>query len=447
MMPPHERTRSNADRSWLQRSWPVVLVSALISVQAVQIAAQSYGNPGFGIDFALLYCASHVWAEGGDPYDDAAIKDAWKRHGDAALPAPGRPITPNVYPLTIAPLIRPLAQLPFGAAIILWLAIILAAEAWLILLVLRSANQGTAIRLIPVAVAVAILMLSYPTRLSLASLNIGMITGMLGLYAVSRSTNTWRAGLALGLSLVKYSVTGPLVLLLLWRRSYRVVAVCVGVQIVLVSVSTWGGRSVHPFEWLGSMQSEIAASLAPGAINSHDAVLGGAMHLGLRSLWHRLAPTADNLHWPVVAVLGVVAVMLIARSKRTPHAGSRPDSDLAIILAFTLIAFYHRAYDLYPLMVLTAAWLVRPRASTRAYEPAEYVLWAALAWTVVPGIWAGWDQTTSPAWIRLAVQPACAWAALATCLATMWVLNRRQVQNGISIGASTASLSSAAAST
>lgn len=395
-------------------TWPWLVVAALISVQALQIATQSYGRPGFGVDFELLYSVARVWSDGGNPYDDDAIKAAWAKCGDPSLPAPGWPVTPNVYPLTVAPLVWPLTKLPFGAAIILWCGIVLACEAWLLLFVFRSAAAaGSRPRVIPVAGVAAILMLSYPTRLNLASLNIGMIAGMLGLYSVLNARRPWSAGLALGLSLVKYSVTGPLLLLLLWRRAYRTVGVALAVQLVLVAVATWGGGSRHPLAWIDGMRAEIAASLLPGAINAHDAVRGGAMHLGVRSLWHQLAPGADAWHWFVVAALVTIGAALVlgsARHVRAPPGGY--DLTLCAVWAITLTAFYHRAYDLIPVMALTAGWLVRPRTPGRRPDAAECLLWAALIWTVVPGLWNGWDAATAPPWVRLAVQPACAWAAL-----------------------------------
>ncbi|MCZ6697410.1 MAG: glycosyltransferase family 87 protein, partial [Planctomycetota bacterium] len=395
------------------------VTAAVISVHALQIGTQSIGKPGFGVDFELLYTVSALWGEHGNPYDDAALKEAWRAVGDPRLPEPGRPITPNVYPLTVAPLIRPLTYVPFAAAIVIWSGIILASEAWLMLYILRSAaaGPGCAVRRIPIALALTALMLSYPVRLNLASLNIGMVAAALGIYAVQNGRRTWLAGAAFGLSLVKYSVTGPLGLLLLWRRQYRLLGVALAVQVVLVCVATWGGGYRHPLEWVGAMRAEVAHSLSPGAINAHDAIAGGPMHLGFRSLWHRVAPAHDAWHWPLVVLIVGLGIARVMQSPRDETERVRRfDLTAAAVLSVTLLSFYHRAYDLIPLMVLACAWLVRPATDGGVRSFGEVMTWAALIWTVTPGLWAGWDSSSSGVWVQMLVQPACAWSTLGFCL-------------------------------
>lgn len=401
----------------LTPAWPWVVTAAVISVQALQIGSQSIGKPGFGIDFELLYTVALVWSQDGDPYDDTALKRAWREHGDLNLPEPGRPITPNVYPLTIAPLVYPLTFFPFVTAVVIWTIAVLASEAWLLLYVLRSAASGPRplTRRIAVALALTAILMSYPVRLNLASLNAGMITGMLGVIALMNSRRGLLAGAALGVSLVKYSVTGPLVFLFAWRRDYRLLGVALGMQVFLIGVATWGGGYEHPLEWVGAMRTEVAASLAPGAINSHDAVAGAPMHLGLRSLWHRVVPGFDRLHWLVVAGVVCLAGICVMRSSR--DKGRRlVDLPAAGLLAAVLISFYHRAYDLIPVMVLASAWLVRPTISKGRRSVSEIAIWAALIWTVVPGLWMGWDNAESGFWVLMFVQPACAWCALVFCV-------------------------------
>ncbi len=424
-LPVAQSVAASPKRSARFAAWPAVVVAAVILVQAFQVVTQSYGRPGFGVDFSLLYTVAAAWREGRNPYDDAVVKETWRVRGDPDLPAPGRPVTPNVYPLTVAPLVAPLSWLPFGAAILVWSGVVLACEAWLLWGVLRGAQAARdGVRLIPVAVAVTILMLSYPMRLNLASLNIGLVVSAAAVYAVLNGGRTLPAGVAYGLALVKYSVTGPLVFLFAWRRQYRLIGVALAVQFALFAVATWGGgaHARPPLHWISDMRAEIADSLASGAINAPDAPRGGAMHLGLRSLWHRIAPDRDAWHWGVVAALVGVAGVRLVRSPRDPAAGRRPDKmahsrrtdlDAAALLAVTLVCFYHRAYDLIPVMVLVLAWLVRPGGGANRRE---LLLWGALAWTIVPGLWEGWDAASTGGWVWVFVQPACAWSALALCL-------------------------------
>lgn len=409
--------------------WPWLVVSAVIAIQAAQLALHSVGRPGFGTDFQLLYTVSMAWSQHRDTYDDATLKETWRAHGDRTLPIPGRPITPNVYPLTVAPLIWPMTHLPFHAAILLWAAVVLGSEAYLIVYILRASlprgdNQG--IRRIAVALAVAILMLCYPIRLNLASLNIGLPMAALAVAALhvanlpSRAKGlarhrAWVAGVAMGIALVKYSVTGPLLLLMVWRRQYRAVGTALAVQLGLVAIATWAGGYNHPLEWVGAMRSEIAYSLAPGEINAYDAEKGAAMHLHLRSLWHRLSPGNDTWHGLLVIGLFIVpAACVLRRQPGGSSAGTVPVVEAAVLLLLTLASFYHRAYDLIPAMVLVMAWLVRALPARSGGRVQEWFIWGLMAITIAPGLWDGWDAATAPTWVRLCVQPACAWA---TCLA------------------------------
>lgn len=432
-MPTHMTTAPTKDTrsdSLLARRWPWLLTVCVLAVQAAQIGTQSLGEPGFGTDFQLLYAAAAAWGQQENPYDDTVIKKTWRARGDPSLPEPGRPTTPNVYPLTVAPLIWPLTLFSFHTAILLWIAVVMASEGYLLMHIFRSAQSrepGRAVRRIPVAVAVVILMLCYPIRLNLASLNIGMITGALALAALRVCegpcpdqrrgwTRTGLAGVAMGLSLIKYSVTGPLLLLMVWRRQFRAASVAIAVQGALILTATWVGGYRHPIEWADAMSAEISHSMAPGEINAHDAKKGAPMHLHLRSLWHRLLPNADTWHWPVLAGLMVFAVgaaLAPPPERRAPGPLSLGSLQAALILVAALVAFYHRAYDLVPAMTLVLGWLVRPRASGGSRYPLlEAATWGVLALTVIPGLWHGWDAATAPALVRWFVQPACAWATV-----------------------------------
>ncbi len=432
-----------------------MVAAVVLAVQGSQIGFQSVGSPGFGTDFQLLYTVAAAWGEQQDVYDDAVIKETWRARGVSGLPEPGRPVTPNVYPLTIAPIVWPLTLMRFEWAILLWAAVILVSEGYLILLILGPGGgrgDGRPVRRIAMAVAVTLLMMCYPVRLNLASLNIGMVAAALALAALRLGGRTGEggrqvkgrallAGLAMGLSLVKYSVTGPLLLLMGWRRQYRAVGVAVGVQVVLVGAATWGGGYRHPLEWVGAMRGEIVHSLASGEINSYDAPKGTAMHLHVRSLWHRFFPEGDAWHWVlVVGLLGVAGAGLVGGFRR--RSGGRAsasvdggsDLEAALILAVTLASFYHRAYDLIPVLVLVLAWLVGSSPGRRVSRPLEVGLWAVLAWTVVPGVWEGWDSAVSASLVRLVIQPACAWATCLMIPLLILVVRRIRVAPGSDAG-------------
>jgi len=410
--------------------WPCLAALAVTALLAAQVLSQSFGKPGFATDFQLLYTAASLWGDGGNPYDDAALKSHWIEIGDPALPIPGRPVTPNVYPLTIAPIIYPLTKLPFHHAVLVWTGVLLASFFWLAWYVLRTASTNR-VRMIPVALAVGILLLGYPTRLNLASLNIGLATSALALWAITSPRSRFTAGIAMGLALLKYSITGPLWLLLLWRRRFSAAAIAVGVQVALVAMVALNQETSSPLHWVSDMRAEIAASLAPGAINAYDAAHGAAMHLGFRSLWHRLAPGVDWAHGILVALILFACISALIRRRATHLREADHDADAALLLAVTTISFYHRAYDLIPVIALTLAELLRREGEAPA-EPhidgmtthqrgrrtfTEVLVWTCLALTVLPGLWAGWDSNHAPWLTRYFIQPACAWAALGLCVA------------------------------
>lgn len=427
--PPPPRTHTHPSPRW-----PIWVACVVVAVQALDLT-RGLGNAGFGSDFQLLYTVATAWGAGRDAYDDDVIKQTWAAHGDSSLPSPGRPVTPNVYPLCIAPLIWPFTLVNIHTAMLIWIAILLACEAWLLVLVLRSAipppavgeGAGAAaeIRLIPVTLAVGVLVLCYPMRLNLASLNIALIAGTAGLWAtLNAQTRPWRAGLLLGAALVKYSLTGPLVIWLIWRKRWTAIGVAIAAQAALVVVATAVGPYAFPLYWLDHMRAEMAASLATGGINAHDTFAGSAMLLHVRALWYRLMPGYDAWHWAILVGLVYLAGRAVGRSplKARDESVQRDAAcraDLAWIILLTCVAFYHRAYDLVPPMALVLSGLVSPRGDAQSV-PARTAAWALLLVTVLPGLWDGWDGVDVSQWTFVLIQPACAWATVGLALLAIW---------------------------
>lgn len=413
------------------------MAAAATLVLGIQLAARSFDRPGFGTDFQLLYTIASVWKARGNPYDDDALKAAWREVGPPHLPTVGRPVTPNVYPLTVAPLIAPLSGMPFRAALACWSIVTLFSLGYLIRHALcaayvnangrcnhstpapdgsRFAHAGPRLPAALILGAVAVLMLSYPTRLALASLNIALPAGALAVWAVQPGRRSWTGGAAMGLALVKYSLTAPLWGLLLWRRQYRTAAAAIAVHAALIAVASWSAKTDPPLHWLAGMRTEIAVSMASGAINAPDAARGTAMHLDIRSLWHRIAPGRDS--WHVLGVAVVVGLFACAVATRQRGAANPAclDAEAALWALPVLLAFYHRAYDLVPILALVIAAGLRRATLAGGLKPRDAAIGCCLALTVVPGLWSGWDAPAATAWVRWLVQPACAWATLGLCV-------------------------------
>jgi len=399
--------------------WPVRLFPILVVI-GLQVGLMLNANhkAGWGMDFHLLYTVAATWGEGRDPYDDAELKRTWAAYG-GELPAPGRPQTPNVYPLSIAPVAWPLTRLSITTATNVWLLLTLLCFAWLLRAVLAHAFQSgdpSPAQWRVAALVLVILLAGYPARMNLASLNVAMICGVLSLAALRDGMGAIRAGLLMGLGLLKYSVTGPLMFLLIWRRRFRAAAVAIVIQLALMGLATWGAGSRSPLDWITGMKRELDHSMASRQINAPDAWRDSAMFLDLRRLWFRIAGYDSLAYVPYIALLAVPVLICIRLDRRFEgRRGALADPVAATLLAFALCAFYHRAYDLVPLIALIGACLLTyPSASLRR-PLSRGAIWLCLAATVLPGLWMNWSLPTLNPWMDLLVQPACAWATLWLC--------------------------------
>ena len=193
---------------------------------------------------------------------------------------------------------------------------------------------------------------STPFRVTLSNGQHGLfVVAMLTLafYASSRAVS----GLALGLSYGKYSFAPILVLLLLLKRRFAMVAISLLVPIagVLIAWRMLGGNLVTlAFEPMAT--SKVAES--PGT--------GDLMSLVKLALWHFgvFGGPAFTIPSVVSVVAGVVAAVWLWRSRALDER-----MQYAVGLVLTLACFVHLLYDYVALAVPLAAALVSVRTRAR----------------------------------------------------------------------------------
>ncbi|MBN2561476.1 MAG: DUF2029 domain-containing protein [Phycisphaerae bacterium] len=405
------------------------------TIQAALFLSRANENFQIGMDFRLTYTVAVAWAQGADPYDDDVLKRVWARQGMPHVTPPGLPQTPNVYPLTVATLLWPLAALKYPHALVVWMAINAACVAILLMQLLTVPTRSPVL----VLAAVCVFLVGFPLRYGFSFGNLAVITTFLVVQVLRSPNQPLRAGVFLGLALVKYSLCGPLALFMAVTGRWRTVAVACVVQAILIAVATFGPRLNNPTNWIGPMLATADQSLRPGQPNHHATLAYTALHLELPSLLYRFSPRLDSLrHFGV----GVLVITLIAglvrnhaRSRRAgpPRQDDTPPTAMSLehvaILAVTLLAFYHRTYDLivviFPLLVVLVTTHTHLPGLIRAG------LWAAAALTALPGASYHGGSPMVP-WVgRAIIQPVATWALLAIAVLTIARLLARPVAPAI----------------
>lgn len=413
-MKPAIPTVQAAPRTANQHWFRALILAFAITIpvlQAVLFLGRANQNFQIGMDFRLTYTAAVAWTQGENPYDDEALKRIWSRCGMPHATPPGLPQTPNVYPLTIAPLLSPLAAMQFPQALAVWLVINATCIAVLLIQIL---NTPTAHPKLAVAAA-CIFMLGFPLHYGFLFGNLAVLTVFLLVQSLRFKNQPALAGLCLGLAMVKYSLCAPLAMYWLLTRRWRIVAIAGLVQMALIAIATYGGGFNHPADWLQPMLETARASLEPGQANHHAALAYTSLHLELPALLYRIAPSLDPLRHLAVGLLIAALVTGLVRAHRRPSSqtSAAVDSHIAhiAILAVTLLAFYHRTYDMTVVLFPLLIWLIV--SHDQLPRRLRACLWVAAAATVVPGATFQGGSSEVPWVILVGVQSIATWSLLA----------------------------------
>jgi hypothetical protein len=204
---------------------------AVFALAVVAFAALLFlhGYKNTFLDLRAFYCAGHAFAQGADPYRDAALRPCEMALGTNVFAGSvgfDQPTVPVPWAPYAMPLLALLSAVPFGAAAATWTLLNFAALAIAAELLRRSLPE-----LSPVAIAAFVLFAGVPTEAAL-----GQPAGfeLLALVAAGRCLRTRStAGIAgaLAVAALQPYVALPLAIALLWAgaAARRAVAACVAV--------------------------------------------------------------------------------------------------------------------------------------------------------------------------------------------------------------------------
>lgn len=308
----------------------------------VYVAIETYVAQG--VDFRGYYAAARVLMRGSDPYDYTLVSRV-------LLEVTGEMgNNPYYYPPWFVVTVIPLAWLPFQAARLVWILILVGAYwmgADLSLRVLRTDLHGWRRWLAISAGAYLLIWLSVRSE-QLGSILLLMLA--LSLWAYQRRID-WLAGLALALTLTKPNVTWltvPVVGLLFLQRRRRAAWWAVGSLAVLAGVST----IIAPTWFQHLADPDFGAGLSY-VLDGPDQVTSIRLSATL-SDWLGRWGIAGGWVWAIWIVLALACGIVLAMAWRRRVEGAYLAS---LATAFGLLLTpYALQYD-YPPLVLGLFWV------------------------------------------------------------------------------------------
>jgi hypothetical protein len=397
-------------------------------------------------DFLSVYSATRTWIHGGDPYDLPRVVQTWRETGVYA----DRKVDywATVYPPNSLVMIAPLAVLPPLAAMLLWLAIMLA------LIGVQFAVLIDLVRLHPAARWVLI-----GAALFSAPFQFGIVSGQLSMPAISLCAVTFwcvarqkhlLGGVLLGLACaLKPQVAGPFFIYYVLTRRWKLSAAAM-ISGGAVLATALIAMQVSQISWLAGWTRSIADTGRPNDVNDYG--WGNPFRDEIIDLKLILISFIRHPALLKAAIAGVTLALLgwfIAVYPRRRRSISSETLALAGLSGIILLPIYHRVYDV-ALLATALAWaLAATRGVPRGYG---WLMLAAMTPFLIP-----FDIVKSVSlrvesvrhiaetwWWETIFAPHYAWGLLATTvvilLAMTWL--RRAPQPAAEAESSAASLAS-----
>ncbi len=341
---------------------------ALISL--VYVIAKTR-DPSGGVDFHSYWYAGHFIRQGRDPYtayvngespsplaylDATAVEGAvHQEDGLATVPANTAPV---VWLLSL------FAFFSWPTAKLLWMAVNLALMAltpWLVWRLLP--DKGTGLGWQGKLLLALVFWGIFGTRNIVGNGQTSLLVFVLMLVTLLWGEHAWLvAGLALGVALSKYSLALPVFLLLLLERRWRVLLVALAVQVLaLLALASFTGETV--WEILGAylvifqlhtgLEGIQLASLFPGSPSA-----GVLAAVGLSAL------VFGGLLWKGLVIRRQSSAAGLPCLPATANAPLVQAHVFSVLMLWTLLVAYHRAYDTFTaiLFVALAGWGLARRA-------------------------------------------------------------------------------------
>lgn len=297
------------------------LLALLFAVQTWRKAYRPDGN-----DLTSYLAASHALAEGSNPY---------------AVDTP----FPYIYPLFPALALIPLAKAPYGAAVLLWFALSIAALAWVLAWIARREDpEGRARDAVPIA-AIALILLTEVVQNNLLNGQVNFVVLACSVAAIRAGSTGFTSAAWWGAAIATKIL--PLALAPWWvlrRRPLVIIgAVAIAIALALAPVLVAGRGAI---EWTTEyLRGFVGASL-------QDGVSTDTLRFSLYGLVSRLAPDVSWL--PLACALVVLGGATLADTRRR----SREDDHVAYAMYLAVIPLASPKSETHHLaFVLPAAYI------------------------------------------------------------------------------------------
>jgi hypothetical protein len=372
----------------------IILLSAL-ALLAVLLSARRALKVDPSPDGAVVYYNARVALRGQNPYDGQNETDDWKAGGGPAKFLPGHDNLPFcAYPPSFMLLIAPVAALPWqtGIRAVVWLNYL--AGFGCLFFLLKLANR----RWSPAAILLLVVFF-FANRHIRSEIYVNQTTLLIclpmlaGIYAFTRKRDLL-AGALIGLSLAKFTLTLPVLALLVYRREWRAASAALITFVVLNAgmAMTWGGLRQLPADY----RSAVSKSTLPGAANDVSTLkytdMISANHLVFALFGEERRSPAGKAALVLVAACGLLALCALRPRPGQERAFENP-LDISIAMLASLSLFYHRSYDLAALPIVL--WgLMDYRFRRKGPMPAAWKI--AVGAVVVLGFCVSRDGSLSP---------------------------------------------------
>jgi hypothetical protein len=380
-------------------------------------------------DFASVHSAVRTWIHGGDPYDLSAVVATWRE----AKIFTGRDASyfATVYPPTSLLLIVPLALLPAGVAMWLWL---------LLTLVLLAIQFAALMDMARLSWRDSRGLLLVGAALVSAPFQFGILAGQLSIPAISLCIIAFwcagnrkerLAGVILGLaSALKPQLGGPLIIyyLVQKRQSIAGPAVVCGTMILLIAVAA---MRISHIGWIAGWTHSIALTTQPGNVNDYGRAAPFRDEIvDLKMLVVSLIDDSRALR----AAIGLIELALVAWYVRSFLKREKWNEriELVALAGFSgliLLPIYHRVYDM-ALLSTALAWALaeldgpaRRRAIGLLIPMAVFLI----PFDIVKSVGTRFHQLgeiSRTGWWQAMFAPHYAWGLLALTIGLIWVMGR-----------------------
>lgn len=311
-------------KNWLQPMGVIEYLTLFLSLLSLAYAVTT--APLKGIDIRYFQEAGEAWAKGIYHFGEGPISE---------------------YPPFTLVLFTPLSWVPFHFLRISWLALNLMAASLILLLVIQYFGKDWPFK---ARFYLCALFLSWaPLRVTLRNGQLSLIITALILLALvaERRGRKFLAGILLGFSLCKYTLSFPFFIYYLWRREWKMLGSSLLVPVVFTEIYALCLKMS-----LMETVTEYGKSVVRAHLSSHTVFVGTTE---IKPLIFDLTRGKESL----TAIL-TVALAIVGLSVMAVVFARRPKSEnihVAILALFSLWSVYHKTYDSV-LCVIAAAILI-----------------------------------------------------------------------------------------